>query len=185
MIYSEILEGKSISSGDIIATVDGGEGSFYGALFKLIGAIIPGKPDHIIMYLGPDGICVEAGPKGVNLFGFFDGRWDAEQMRLQRGILDKLYGVGSLMEGRITDPLEEEAARSVIRSFLLNQIGKPYNWNFLDPDQKDSFYCSQLAYVAYKRIGINLDTISGPSLHPMIPNKIVTPEEVWKAVTKR
>jgi uncharacterized protein YycO len=30
------------------------------------------------------------------------------------------------------------------------QLGKPYNFNFLDVDTRDSFYCSQLVWAAYK-----------------------------------
>jgi len=180
MIFQEVLEGKDIRTGDIIATVDGGA-SLYGFLFKIIGVLIPGKPDHIVLYVGPDGLCMEAGPKGVNTFNVPGGRWNAEEMLGQRGIVDRLYGVGSLLKGRVTDTTVEDAAREAVRSFLLDQVGKPYNWDFFDPDREDAFYCSQLAYAAYKRVGINVNVIESGLLHPLFLERIVTPEEVWKA----
>jgi hypothetical protein len=182
MIFEESLEGRPVRSGDIIATVDGGEGSFSGALFKLLGVMIPGKPDHIVLYLGPDGICIEAGPKDVNLFRFFDGKWDAHRMERQRGIVDKLYGVGSLVPKTAAGTFAEDAARRTVRAFLLEQAGKPYNWDFLDPDQEEAYYCSQLAYAAYWCVGVNLNVSAEGSLHPKFLNRIVTPGEVWNSV---
>lgn len=39
------------------------------------------------------------------------------------------------------------------------QIGKPFNWNFLNPWTYDSFYCSQLVWRGYHDItGVNIDT---------------------------
>lgn len=31
----------------------------------------------------------------------------------------------------------------------MNQVGKPYNWNYLDKTRTDAFYCSQLIWFAY------------------------------------
>jgi len=182
MIFEESLEGKTVRTGDIIATADGGEGSFSGAVFKLIGVMIPGRPDHIALYLGPDGICIEAGPKDVSLFRFLGGKWEAHRMERQRGIVDKLHGVGSLIPNAAPASFDEGAARETVRTFLLEQAGKPYNWDFLNPDQEEAFYCSQLAYAAYKRIGVNLNTPPPRNLHPLLPRPIVTPEEVWNSV---
>lgn len=181
MIFSERLEGKTIRTGDIIATVDGG-GSIYGALFHLIGEIVPGKPDHMALYLGPDGICVEAAPKGVNLFRFFRGRWDAERMQRQRGVVDKLYGLGDAVGGRLDDPGKSDAVREAVRAFVLDQVGKPYNMNFLEPEQDLAFYCSQLVFAAYKKVGIDLHSACTPALHPLLPAKVITPEEIWRGL---
>ncbi|GFN34543.1 YiiX/YebB-like N1pC/P60 family cysteine hydrolase [Tepidimicrobium xylanilyticum] len=49
------------------------------------------------------------------------------------------------------------------------QIGKPYNWNYLNPYTRNKFYCSQLIYAAFlDNYGINLDTSDfGVAIHPM------------------
>lgn len=47
-------------------------------------------------------------------------------------------------------------------SYAYEHIGSPYNWNFLNPDTTDSFYCSQLVYQAYKQTsGIDLNYNGG------------------------
>lgn len=175
-VFEERLESHPVRTGDLIATVDGGA-SFYGMLFKVIGELIPGRPDHLALYLGPDGICAEAGPRGVILFRFFDGHWDAARMLGQRGVADTFFGVRPLPLARA----HERAMRSAARNFVLDQLGKPYNLNFSDPDREDAFYCSQLACAACKAAGIHLNIDEGKNLHPLLPQRIVTPEEVWKA----
>ncbi len=47
--------------------------------------------------------------------------------------------------------------------------GLPYNWNYLNPYTRSSFYCSQLVYAAFlDNYGINLDTGDfGVAVHPM------------------
>ena len=181
-VFKETLEGKKISTGDIIATVDG-EASFYGLFSKIIGELIPGRPDHIVIYLGPVGICIEAAPKGVDLFRFFGERWDAQRMKERRGMVDTLFGIGNILRGRYPDPIKEEKVQETVRTFALDQVGKRYNMNFLDVDGENSFYCSQLAYAAYKRVGINLNVTGGGGFHPKFLSRIITPEEVWKACT--
>lgn len=49
------------------------------------------------------------------------------------------------------------------------QIGKPYNFNYLDVETRSKFYCSQLVWAAYKdRHGVNLNTSQfGKAVHPM------------------
>lgn len=49
------------------------------------------------------------------------------------------------------------------------KIGKPYNWNYLNPYTREKFYCSQLVYAAFlDNYGINLDTSDfGVAVHPM------------------
>lgn len=47
-------------------------------------------------------------------------------------------------------------------SYAYEHIGNPYNWNFLNPDTTNSFYCSQLVYQSYKQTsGINLNYNGG------------------------
>lgn len=50
-----------------------------------------------------------------------------------------------------------------------NQIGKPYNYNYLNVNTRSKFYCSQLVWAAYKdKYGVNLNTSKfGKAIHPM------------------
>lgn len=52
-----------------------------------------------------------------------------------------------------------------------SQVGKKYNWNFLDPYTRKSFYCSQLVYAAY------LDT-AGVDLNTSKMGQVVLPYEL-------
>lgn len=49
------------------------------------------------------------------------------------------------------------------------QVGKPYNFNFLDTSRRDAFYCSQLVWAAYyDNFGIDISTSAwGPAIYPM------------------
>jgi uncharacterized protein YycO len=53
-------------------------------------------------------------------------------------------------------------------NWCYSQIGKPYNYNFFDRDTRNSFYCSQLVWAAYKDLyGIDLDTSAwGNAVYP-------------------
>lgn len=53
------------------------------------------------------------------------------------------------------------------------KIGKPYNWNFINPWNENAFYCSQLVWKAWKTQGIDVDYIT---IDP-----IVTPIEIAKS----
>ncbi|ASR46344.1 hypothetical protein B4V02_06455 [Paenibacillus kribbensis] len=57
--------------------------------------------------------------------------------------------------------------------YAANQIGKRYNWNFVDPWREDRFYCSQLVWKAWKTQGIDVDYIT---IDP-----VVTPMEIAKS----
>ncbi len=39
--------------------------------------------------------------------------------------------------------------RQTAANYALNQLGKPYNWIFVDKWRTDAFYCSQLCWAAY------------------------------------
>ncbi|MCL1791478.1 MAG: hypothetical protein FWG40_09070 [Peptococcaceae bacterium] len=54
-------------------------------------------------------------------------------------------------------------------NYCYNQVGKPYNWNFLDCWTRSKFYCSHLIYAAYLDLfDIDLDTPAFLSaIHPM------------------
>lgn len=54
-------------------------------------------------------------------------------------------------------------------NWCYKQIGKPYNYNYLNVNTRSKFYCSQLVWAAFKdNYGINLNTDDfGAAIHPM------------------
>jgi hypothetical protein len=183
MVHSFEINGLPLKTGDLICTVDEGDSILAGQFWRLVGKIIPGDVDHIAIYVGPRGRCVEAGARGrVIEFEMYSGTWDADQMMEQRGIEDKLYGIAYPLEGRDLTEAEEETIRESIAEYCLAQVWarKPYNINFLNSSTDGAFYCSQLAYKAYTRHGIDLNTGKGV---PQIPgtSSIIFPQEVWES----
>ena len=75
-------------------------------------------------------------------------------------------------------------ARSLVAQYCLAQLGKPYNLNFLNAETEQSFYCSQLAYKAYKQIGIDLNTGLAMEQLPGT-NEIIYPQEIWNGFNHR
>lgn len=55
--------------------------------------------------------------------------------------------------------------------FAETKIGLPYNWNFLNKNATDKYYCSQLVWQAWLDAGINIETGS-------IPNAIIAPADL-------
>ncbi len=186
MIHAYTLEGLPLQTGDVICTKNGKPDILPGEFWRFIGRLVPGDVDHVAVYLGPGGRCVESGARGVTLFDIPEGgRWDSEKMVLQRGLLlDEIVGVAYPLEGRGLLPEEQEHIRLNVADFLLTQLGKPYNLNFLDPDREDAYYCSQLIYKAYRRNGIDLNT--GLSIETLPgANQIIYPQEVWSGCVNR
>ena len=184
MIFEYVINGIELRTGDLICTKDGDTANLMGQFWRLIGKIIPGDVDHIVIYVGPEGRCVEAGAKGrVNTFMVNDDKWNAHNMLIERGpLIDVLYGVVYPLEGRGFNSQEIDQKRLRIREYSLEQatLEKPYNLNFLDSLTEAAFYCSQLAYRAYYNVGINLNTGKGV---PQIPGteSIIFPQEIWES----
>jgi len=179
MIHTYQIEGLTLQTGDVICTMNGKPDILPGEFWRLVGRLVPGDVDHVAIYLGPDGRCIEAGARGVITFDVPHGHWDTERMALQRGLLfDTLYGVSSPLSGLQISEDEEYEMRQIVASYCLAQLGKPYNLNFLNSETEETFYCSQLAYKAYQQIGIDLNT--GLAME-QIPgtNAIIYPQEIW------
>lgn len=179
MVHSYEIHGVPLKTGDIICTKDGKPDILPGEFWRFVGRLLPGDVDHIIIYVGPEGRCVEAGGFGVINIFIEDGNWDAERLLHERCLLvDTFYGVAYPLADKGLSPEEEIRIREGVATYCLEQIGKPYNINFLDPETEDAFYCSQLAYKAYQRYGINLNTGVGI---PALPGTdvVVYPQEVW------
>jgi hypothetical protein len=179
MIYQYKIHGVPLKSGDIICSTDGKSDLLPGEFWRLIGRLLPGDVDHVAIYIGPEGRCVEAGAQGVSIFEMPGGKWESEHILLERALfVDTFYGIVYPLKSLKLSTADERHRREDIVDYCLAQVGKPYNLNFLDPEQEDAFYCSQLAYKAYQRQGINLNTGRGMSNLPG-SGKIVFPQEIW------
>jgi uncharacterized protein YycO len=183
MTYTYMIDGLLVQPGDLICTNDGGRAVAAGEFWRLVGKLIPGEVDHIAIYVGPGGRCVEAGPKGVYAFDVEGNTWDGDKMMGQRLFTDTLYGVAYPLKGRELSEPAEQAIREDVVAYCLAQAKarKPYNLNFFDSRTEHAFYCSQLPYVAYLRHGIDLNTERDI---PGIPGtaSIVFPQEVWNSI---
>ncbi|MBG7609695.1 MAG: hypothetical protein IZT55_02390 [Anaerolineae bacterium] len=183
IIHTYSLNQIQIQTGDIICTTDIELAIHAGQFWRLLGKLLPGSVDHIAIYIGPGGRCVESGVRGVTTFFLHERRWMAKKMVKYRGyFLDHLYGIAYPLRGREISKQQETIIRGSVAEFCLAQAKaeKPYNINFLDSDTEESFYCSQLAYKAYIKQGINLNTGVGI---PDLPGTgaIVFPQEIWNA----
>ena len=185
MIYTYQIEGIALQTGDLICTMNGKPDILPGEFWRLVGRLVPGDVDHIAIYLGPNGRCVEAGAHGVIKFTVFNEEWNTERMARGRGLLfDTFYGVVSPLDGSGVSEKEEHKMRQIVAAYCLAQVGKPYNLNFLNAEIEEAFYCSQLAYKAYQQIGINLNTGLAMEQLPGT-NSIVYPQEIWNGFPHR
>ncbi|MBN1180221.1 MAG: hypothetical protein JXD18_13500 [Anaerolineae bacterium] len=178
-LFTYVLNGLLVETGDIICTSNEEGEILPGQFWRLLGRLVPGPVDHVAVYVGPGGRCVEVGGRGVVIFEVEGGTWRAERMVKQRAMLaDRFYGVAYPLQGRGLSRAEEAVIRVGVAGYCLAQVGKPYNLNFLDSDTEAAFYCSQLPYKAYIRHGIDLNTGQGV---PNLPGtaKIVFPQEIW------
>lgn len=185
MIHTFQLEGLTVQTGDIICTMNGKPDILPGEFWRMVGRLVPGDVDHVVMYVGPAGRCVEAGSRGVITFEVPGMVWDTERMARERGLLfDTFYGVASPLEGRQLSEEEEQRLRLVVAGYALSQVGKFYNLNFLNAETDQAFYCSQLMYKAYQQIGINLNTGLAMEQLPGT-NEIIYPQEIWEGCSHR
>ncbi len=181
-VHTYQIDGLPIQTGDLICTTTGGRSVFAGFLWRMFGMVIPGPVDHIAVYVGPGGRCVEAGAKlCVSTFEIPDSTWDDLKMVQVRGpLFDSLYGIAYPLAGRSLSPEEEARIRCAVARYCLKQAeaGKPYNPVFTESQTDAAFYCSQLPYKAYLEQGIDLNTGQGV---PEIPgtDSIVFPQEIW------
>lgn len=185
MVHTYQINGMALQTGDIVCTMNGKPDILPGEFWRLVGRLVPGDVDHVAIYVGPNGRCVEAGARGVISFNVPNGLWDTDRMARQRGhLFDTFYGIASPLDTFGISEEEELHARASVAKYVIAQIGKPYNLNFLNAETEDSFYCSQLAYKAYQTIGINLNTGLAMEQLPGT-NQIVYPQEIWDGFSHR
>lgn len=179
MIYTYSIYNLMVKTGDILCTTDGNSEILPGEFWRLIGRLLPGDVDHIVIYLGPGGRCIEAAGRGVSTFEIETDHWDGSGLMHKRGLLvDTLYGAAYPLQSLKVTNKEENRIRSEIAAYCLSQVGKPYNLNFLNSETEEAFYCSQLAYKAYQKHGVNLNT---DRAIPTLPGThvIIYPQEIW------
>ena len=181
MVYEHIISGLTVRTGDLICTTDGGGKLPAGEFWRLVGKLIPGDVDHIAVYIGPNGRCIESGAKGrVIDFEIPEDTWDADAMVGQRWLIDTLYGIAYPLADKNFSEETETQIREMVGGYCVDQLGKPYNLNFPDSENENAFYCSQLAYMAYLACGIDLNTDSSVINIPGTSN-IVFPQDIWNA----
>lgn len=185
MIHTYTINGLPLETGDIIGTMNGKPDILPGEFWRLVGRLVPGDVDHVAIYIGPQGRCVEAGARGVITFDVSHGTWDSAKMIAQRGmIFDEFYGVAYPLAGTEIREEDEIMVRERVADYCLAQVGKSYNLNLLESDTEESFYCSHLIYKAYLPAGINLNTGLAMELLPGT-NRIIFPQEIWDGCQHR
>ncbi len=184
-VYTYSFHGLPVTTGDIICTRDGEDGSAFGRLWELLGRLVPGEVDHCVVYLGPGGRCIESATRGVIEFEMPGPAWDAPALLKRRLLLDSFYGVAYPLAGRGLSPEQETRTRLAVANFCREQAlhSKPYNLNYFNPRRDGAYYCSQLVYRAYLAQGIDLNTDQGVPAGPLSP--IVFPQEIWNACAHR
>ena len=134
-IYTYQINGMLVQTGDIMCTMNGKPDILPGEFWRLVGRLVPGDVDHVAVYLGPDGRCAEAGARGVITFDVPNGDWDTERMARQRGMLfDTFYGIVSPLDVLGYSDDDEVHMRTAVAQYILAQLGKPYNLNFLNAE---------------------------------------------------
>jgi len=178
------MDGLSMETGDLLGTVDGSQATWQGRVWHLIGELVPGEVDHVLMYVGPGSRFVEAGPRGVITFEMPGQHWDSVALFHKRGFLDSLHGVGYALADRGLTPDEQSRIRRSAADYCLEQAArrKPYNFVFANPAREDAFYCSQLVYCAYLQHGI---VLKKPPEGLPITLSTVHPADVWRACRVR
>jgi hypothetical protein len=187
MVHHYEIAGLSVQTGDILCTTVGDESLLSGLVWRAFGALVPGPIDHMALYVGPGGRCVESGPAGVVVYDTLERNWGAQPMARERGWLtDTLYGVAYPLAGRGLSDEEEAGIRCAVAGYCLAQAaaGRPYNLNFLNSRTETSFYCTHLIYQAYLHSGIDLNG-EQHFLGLEGPDGLILPQEIWEACVHR
>jgi hypothetical protein len=187
MVHSYEIAGLPVQTGDILCTAVGDEKLLSGLAWRAFGVLVPGPIDHVALYVGPGGRCVESGPAGVVVYDTLERNWGAQPMARERAWLtDTLYGVAYPLAGRGLSAEEEVRIRNAVAAYCLAQAAadRPYNVNFLNSSTEKSFYCTHLVYQAYLHCGIDLNG-EQHFLGLEGPDGLILPQEIWEACEHR
>ncbi|MFY2762635.1 hypothetical protein [Arenimonas sp. MALMAid1274] len=171
------FRGVHVCTGDVLCTTDGLPGSAYGRFWQAVGLLMPGPIDHCLVYVGPEGRCVEAGGNGVIAFEM-DADWTAGPLARERALLDRLHGAVYPLEGFAGDAAKLRDVRLGIANYVLAEAARsaPYNYNFFDTATTRRFYCSQLVHQAYAANGVLLPRVTRGRLL----GRVAFPREIWR-----
>ncbi len=180
-VYDFTFNGMAVTTGDVLCMTDGEGGAARGALWGALGPLVPGSIDHCIVYVGPEGRCVESGAGGVIVYDM-PAIWDAKKLSMTRHLFDRIHGVAYPLANRNFSPEEETTIRIGVAQYCLDQARahKPYSFRFRYPDKEDAFYCSQLVYVAYRKHGIDLSKFEGRGFLSRMSG-VVFPATIWNS----
>lgn len=184
MIYTYEINGVQLKTGDLICTQAGAEDVAAGHFWWFIGRLLPGEVDHVAVYVGPGGRCVESATRGVVAYTIPGTTWNAAEMFSQRGpVVDTFIGAAYPLNSVDWPQERKDWVRQTVADYCLTQAEthKPYNFNYLESENQGAFYCSQLAYLAYLPHGINLNTGLGMPNFPA-SRKIIFPQEIWSGL---
>lgn len=186
MIYTHSFNGITAKTGDILFTRDGEPGSVFGAIWKMLGHILPGDLDHAALYVGPGIRFIESAAKGVVLVHMEGDRWQGKRYGKERLLVDELVGIGDPIAGRGISADREVQIRENVLAYCMAQVAeaKPYNLDFFNPETDGAFYCTQLLYKAYQTQGINLHVHKGDEAASLLA-PLVLPEDIWNACLKK
>jgi alpha-tubulin suppressor-like RCC1 family protein len=141
-----------LQQGDVLLAHNGG---IYTAAQE---ALFDGYWGHAGIYVG-DGVVVESYGSvncgDVNSFLCLGGNpgVQARPMRLSSG-----ESFSRAQNWAIMRPTATAQQKATASQYAIAQIGKGYNWNLVDKERTDAFYCSQLVWRAYQTVGIDLDS---------------------------
>src|SRR4029079_5856877 len=90
MIYSHTFDGVTAKTGDILFTRDGEPGSVFGAIWKVLGYVLPGDLDHTALYVGPGIRFIESAARGVVVVTMEGESWQGRQYGKERLLVDHL-----------------------------------------------------------------------------------------------
>jgi hypothetical protein len=180
-VYDFSFNGLPVTTGDVLCMTDGEDGSARGALWGALSSVVPGSIDHCIVYVGPEGRCVESGAGGVIVYDM-PSTWDAKKLSLKRHLFDRIHGVAYPLANRNLSPEQEASTRIAVAQYCLDQARarKPYSFRFRQINREDAFYCSQLVYVAYRKQGIDLSKFEGRGVLSRMSG-VVFPATIWNS----
>ena len=121
---------------------------------------IPGYWDHAAMYIG-NGEIIEGLFGGVMVFGI-------EEVYKKNHVV--------LLRVNTTDDIKEKAVE-----FVKSKIEYPFKWIWIDKQQGNSYYCSELIWAAYYNASngtVNLDSYDPPIPDPIFPDELVRSEHI-------
>jgi hypothetical protein len=121
MIYHHLLDGVPVYSEDIMCTQDGDvSAGLFGQIWRIIGKLVPSEIDHILLYAGPGGWCIESGARGMIVFETPGETWSSAPLTNERLLIDSIVGVAYPLAGREL-PDEERRIRSEVVSYCLER----------------------------------------------------------------